>query len=73
MLSEYENQLSDEILNSYKEKINEYSVIDLDKELAYELKKANISAFTKQPEQKFVQKDGIVKTGLDEILNKYVK
>ena len=73
VLSEYENQLSDEILNSYKEKINEYSVIDLDKELAYELKKANISAFTKQPEQKFVQKDGIVKTGLDEILNKYVK
>lgn len=73
VLSEYENQLSDEILNSYKEKIDEYSVIDLDKELAYELKKANISAFTKQPEQKFVQKDGIVKTGLDEILNKYVK
>lgn len=73
VISEYENQLSDEILNSYKEKINEYSVIDLDKELAYELKKANISAFTKQPEQKFVQKDGIVKTGLDEILNKYVK
>lgn len=73
VLSEYENQLSDEILNSYKEKINEYSVIDLDKELAYELKKANISAFTKQPEQKFVQKNGIVKTGLDEILNKYVK
>ena len=73
VLSEYENQLSDEILNSYKEKINEYSVIDLDKELAYELKKTNISAFTKQPEQKFVQKNGIVKTGLDEILNKYVK
>lgn len=73
VLSEYENQLSDETLNSYKEKINEYSVIDLDKELAYELKKANISAFTKQPEQKFVQKNGIVKTGLDEILNKYVK
>lgn len=73
VLSEYENQLSDEILNSYKEKINEYSVIDLDKELAYELKKANISAFTKQLEQKFVQKDGIVKTGLDEILKQYVK
>lgn len=73
VLSEYENQLSDEILNSYKEKINEYSVIDLDKELAYELKKANISAFTKQPEQKVVQKNGVVKTGLDEILNKYVK
>lgn len=73
VLSEYENQLSDEILNSYKEKINEYSVIDLDKELAYELKKANISAFTKQPEQKVVQKNGIVKAGLDEILNKYVK
>lgn len=73
VLTEYENQLSEEILNSYKEKIDEYSVIDLDKELAYELKKANISAFTKQPEQKFVQKDGIVKTGLDEILNKYVK
>ena len=73
VLSEYENQLSDEILNSYKEKIDEYSVIDLDKELAYELKKANISAFTKQPEQKFVQKDGIVKTGLDEILKQYVK
>lgn len=73
VLSEYENQLSDEILNSYKEKINEYGVIDLDKELAYELKKANISAFTKQPEQKVVQKNGVVKTGLDEILNKYVK
>lgn len=73
ILSEYENQLSDEILEKYREKIDEYSVVDLDKELAYELKKTNFSAFSNHKKEGYVLKDNLPKGGLDEILNKYIK
>jgi hypothetical protein len=38
--------LDEEILNSYSSKMNEYSIKDLDKELAYELVSTNQSVFT---------------------------
>ena len=72
VFAEYEDKLSEDILNTYREKASEYSVSDLDKELAYELKKANFSIYDKKPENGYLRKDA-QKTGIDEILARYVK
>lgn len=72
VLSKYSEQLNDEILKPYREKISEYSVSDLDKDLAYELVKSNPTIFTKNPQPQYVPKDE-PKGGIEEILAKYKK
>lgn len=72
ILTEYENQLADEVLENYRKKLSEFTALDLDKELAYELKKTNPSVFTKTPGAGYVPKDD-PKGGIDEILLKYKK
>ena len=72
VISSYAELLSEEILASYKEKISEFTVIDLDKELAYELKKNNVSVFSKEQNPGFIPKDE-PKTGIEAILSKYKK
>lgn len=72
VIAEYENQLSEEVLGTYREKLSEYTVVELDKDLAYELKKSNPSAFSKNPTVAYVPKDE-PKGGINEILSKYKK
>lgn len=72
VIDEYSEHLSDEILDSYREKIGEYTAEELDMHLAYELKKSNSSVFTKAPESGFVPKETQV-SGLSAILSKYKK
>ena len=72
VISSYTELLSEEILASYKEKISEFTAIDLDKELAYELKKNNVSVFSKEQNPGFIPKDE-PKTGIEAILSKYKK
>ena len=72
IIAEYEGQLNEETLATYREKVSEYTVTDLDKELAYELKKNNPSIFSKNPESGYVPKND-QKDPLDEILSKYKK
>ena len=72
VISSYSELLSEEILTSYKEKISEFTAIDLDKELAYELKKNNVSVFSKEQNPGFIPKDE-PKTGIEAILSKYKK
>lgn len=72
VISEYVDHLSDEILNSYREKIADYSTEDLDMRLAYELKKNNSSLFSKKQEEGYVPKDN-PPDGLTAILSKYKK
>ena len=72
VISSYAELLSEEILASYKEKISEFTAIDLDKELAYELKKNNVTVFSKNPNPGFIPKDE-PKTGIEAILSKYKK
>ena len=72
VISSYTELLSEEILASYKEKISEFTTIDLDKELAYELKKNNVSVFSKEQNPGFIPKDE-PKTGIEAILSKYKK
>ena len=69
---EYEDQLSEEVITSYREKMDNYSAKDLDKELAYELKKTNPSIFTKTSTPIYIPKDE-PKGGIEEILSKYKK
>ena len=71
VFTEYKDKLSEEILDTYREKAAEYSVADLDKELAYELKKTNFS-FYEQKDNGYLRKD-VQKNGIDEILARYVK
>lgn len=72
VLSKYSEQLNDEILTSYREKIADYTASDLDKDLAYELVKSNPAIFTKNLQPQYIPKDG-PKGGIEEILAKYRK
>ena len=72
VIDEYVEHLSEEVLDTYREKINEYTAEELDMRLAYELKKNNSSLFNKNPESGFVPKETNV-DGLSAILSKYKK
>ena len=72
VINSYAELLSEEILAEYQAKVSEYTAIDLDKELAYELKKNNISVYTKEPSAQRIPKD-IERTGIEAILSKYKK
>lgn len=70
VISEYAGKLSEELIQGYAEKIDEYSVVDLDKELAYELKKSG--TFFEKEKVPFVPKDVEVE-GIEKILSRYKK
>lgn len=71
VIDSYSELLNEEVLNSYKEKISDYSSAkELDKELAYELKQSNPTVFTKAPQ--YIPKDNPA-TGIEAILAKYKK
>ena len=72
VINSYAELLNEEVLAEYQAKISEYSVTDLDKELAYELKKNNMSVFTKEPSVQRIPKD-VERTGIEAILSKYKK
>lgn len=72
VLDEYTENLSEEIIESYRAKISEYSVEELDMRLAYELKKSNSSIFTKNSDEGIVPKDTQT-DGITAILSKYKK
>lgn len=69
ILDEYTTLLSDEIIESYRARIDEFTAVDLDKELAYELKKNNNpSIYSNQGG--FEPKDN-PRTGIEAILDRY--
>lgn len=70
VIAEYADKLSEEILESYKTKFDEYTVEDLDMHLAYELKKSGSSVFEKKGTSGYVPKDA-PKSGVEEILARY--
>ena len=71
VIDSYANLLTEDILDSFKEKVDEYTAIELDKELAYSLKQNNFSAFQKE-EFQVIPKDNPL-TGIEAILSKYKK
>ena len=70
IVEQYVGQLAEEILDQYRQNYDKYSVIDLDKELAYQLKCANPSVFSKAPAYLPVDQP---LTGIEQILSKYDK
>lgn len=70
VINGYSELLSNEVIESFMDKIDEYSALDLDKELAFALKQSNISAFANAP--KFIPKES-VEDGLTSLLSKYKK
>lgn len=67
VMAEYVEKLPEEVIDTYKAKLGEYTVEDLDMHLAYELKKSGL-AF--KPEAEYVLKD-TPKTGIEQILSRY--
>ena len=72
VIAEYADKLSEEVLESYKTKFDEYSIEDLDMHLAYELKKSGSSVFEKKNTNGYVPKDA-PKSGVEVILAHYKK
>ena len=71
IMDSYLNILPEEILSTYtEEKISAYTALDLDKELAYELKKFNKHIFSNTP--KMILKEEML-TGVDALLMRYDK
>lgn len=71
VIADYADKLSEEVLDGYRAKLDEYSVLDLDKELAYELKKINTNIFSVHAED-LIPKDQNL-GGIEEILSHYNK
>jgi hypothetical protein len=70
VIAEYADKLSEEVIDTYKAKLDEYTAEDLDMHLAYELKKSG-SAFI-QEKDKYILKD-TEKSGVEAILSRYKK
>lgn len=75
VIAEYTSKLSQEILDEYSSRIDEFTVDNLDKELAYEFKKNNFSAFSNSQPQTavFIPKIDEPASGIESILIQYTK
>lgn len=73
VIAEYVDKLSNDVIEAYKAKIDEYTLLDLDKDLAYECKKSNSSIFnTSQNTPQVFFRDEHV-GGIEEVLSRYKK
>jgi chromosome segregation ATPase len=75
VISNYVETLPDEVIESYMNSIDNYTIDELDKELTYEQKKANPNLFSKTPvpaPNAFVPKDDEV-GGINNILARFEK
>lgn len=73
VISEYEEYLSEEVLNNFRTNLDNYTCETLDIQLTYAQKKANPSMFQKQATPAYVPKDENVNTGINSILARYEK
>ncbi len=73
IIAKYSVKLSDEILNTYREKVNEFTIDDLEKELAYELVKNDSTIFsTGSSEEELLPIESPL-SGLEALISKYKK
>ncbi len=73
IVNKYSDLLSDETIESFTAKLDDYTALELEKELAYTVVEKNPSIFTKDPQTMYVPKDNSTGTGLEAILSKYEK
>lgn len=72
VFAEYSNMLSEEVIDAFREKMDEYTVEDLDMHLAYELKKSGFSITDYTQVSGRIPKDQ-PRNGVEQILERYKK
>lgn len=72
ILDSYVSLLPSDIIENYKANLSNFSPIDLDKELAYELRKTGYN-YSKNSQPAFVPKGNNSHSGIEQILAKYKK
>lgn len=73
VIAAYDNKLSDDVLESYRGRVSEFSLDELKKDLAFNFIETNPSIFSNQSQPQYVPKDNVVTGGIEEILAKYKK
>lgn len=73
IISAYEDTLSEDVLNTYRNNLDAYTCEELDMQLTYAQKKANPSMFQKQATPAYIPKDENTNGGINSILAKYEK
>ena len=74
VINKYATRLNEEVLTSYEERIAEFSLDALDKELAFELVKSNPSIFSLEEDNdsfRIPKDEGTHKSAVEELLDKY--
>ena len=71
VIAKYSEQLSTEVLDNYSNNLANYSVSDLEKNLAFELVNSNPTLFTKKENSTKIPKNNSPKAGIEGILDKY--
>lgn len=67
----YQDQLDDEVLEKVRAAADTYTIADLEKELSFELVKANPSIFSKQKENIIPKPESDELSGIEKLLKKY--
>lgn len=73
VLAKYDDLLSEEVVGTFTENLEKYSVVELEKELAYTVMTNNPSVFSKDPQALYIPKDNAPSDSLEAILSKYEK
>lgn len=73
VVEKYAAKLNADVIEAYNAKLGEYSVKELDKELAYELVSADQSIFSNGGRSGYIPKDDAPVSGLEGLLAKYAK
>lgn len=73
IIAKYSIKLSDEILNTYRTKIDEFTIADLEKELAYELVKNDSTIFSNGDNSDELLPIESPLTGVEALISKYKK
>jgi uncharacterized small protein (DUF1192 family) len=71
VIAEYVDKLSNEVLEEYRSKLDQYTLLDLDKDLLYECKKSNSSLFNTPQNETPVFLHEERTGGIEEILSRY--
>ena len=71
VIAEYVDKLSNDVIEAYRSKLDQYTLLDLDKDLLYECKKSNSSIFNTPQKETPVFLHEERTGGIEEILSRY--
>lgn len=71
IIERYAQVLDNEVVDSFREKLEDMTADELDKELAYTLVQSQPTLFTNKEEEGYTPKDDVSPSGIESILTKY--